>query len=103
MKDLWYHHTLLRFVWRPVMAAVADEAHELANRLGDDHDLAMLLAWVREHTDAAGVLRASTGGARSCRRTRCARRAPLRRQADGVRAADLRRLWNAAPAIVRAP
>ena len=52
VKDLWYHHELLRFVWRPVMAAVADEAHELANHLGDDHDLAMLLAWAQEHSEA---------------------------------------------------
>ena len=52
VKDLWYHHELLRFVWKPVMAAVADEAHELANHLGDDHDLAMLLAWAREHAEA---------------------------------------------------
>jgi CHAD domain-containing protein len=56
VKDLWYHHELLRFVWKPVMAAVADEAHELANHLGDDHDLAMLLAWAREHAEAPPAL-----------------------------------------------
>jgi CHAD domain-containing protein len=52
VKDLWYQHTLLRALWPPVMQAVGGEAHELANRLGDDHDLAMLADWVREHAEA---------------------------------------------------
>ena len=34
------------------MQAFGNEAHELANRLGDDHDLAMLADWVREHAEA---------------------------------------------------
>jgi hypothetical protein len=42
----------LRALWPPVMQAVGGEAHELANRLGDDHDLAMLADWVREHAEA---------------------------------------------------
>ena len=50
-KELWYHHTLLRRLWPPVMQAVGDEAHELANRLGDDHDLAMLADWVSVHAE----------------------------------------------------
>jgi CHAD domain-containing protein len=44
-KDLWYHCTILRESWKPVMSALADEAHELSDRLGDDHDLAVLLAF----------------------------------------------------------
>jgi CHAD domain-containing protein len=52
VKDLWYHHTLLRLIWPPVMEAAGDEAHELADRLGDDHDLAVLAAWVEEHAGA---------------------------------------------------
>jgi CHAD domain-containing protein len=51
VKDLWYHHTLLRELWPPVMSAVGDEAHELSDRLGDDHDLVVLAAWVRGHLD----------------------------------------------------
>jgi CHAD domain-containing protein len=43
VKDHWYHHLLLGQIWPPVMSAVANEAHELSDRLGDDHDLAMLL------------------------------------------------------------
>ena len=51
VKELWYHHTVLRELWAPVMQAVGNEAHELADRLGDDHDLAMLADWVREHAE----------------------------------------------------
>jgi CHAD domain-containing protein len=43
VKDLWYHCSILRETWKPVMTALADEAHELSDRLGDDHDLAVLL------------------------------------------------------------
>jgi CHAD domain-containing protein len=43
VKDLWYHCSLLEEIWKPVMSALGDEAHELSDRLGDDHDLALLL------------------------------------------------------------
>jgi CHAD domain-containing protein len=43
VKDLWYHCSILQETWKPVMTALADEAHELSDRLGDDHDLAVLL------------------------------------------------------------
>jgi CHAD domain-containing protein len=49
VKDLWYHLTILRDTWRPVMDALADEAHAASERLGDDHDLAVLLAWTEQH------------------------------------------------------
>jgi CHAD domain-containing protein len=52
VKDLWYHCLILEEAWEPVMTALADEAHELADRLGDDHDLAVLLAWALEHATA---------------------------------------------------
>jgi CHAD domain-containing protein len=55
-KELWYHHELLRPLWKPVMKAVGDEAHELSDRLGDDHDLAVLLEWAREHAEPAPEL-----------------------------------------------
>lgn len=44
VKDLWYHHRLLKQVWPPVAAAYGEEAHELSELLGDDHDLAVLRA-----------------------------------------------------------
>jgi CHAD domain-containing protein len=56
VKDLWYHLSLLEIAWQPVMSALADEAHELSDRLGDDHDLAVLLAWAREHATAPDEL-----------------------------------------------
>jgi CHAD domain-containing protein len=48
-KELWYDHELLRPLWKPVMKAVGDEAHDLSDLLGDDHDLAVLLDWAHEH------------------------------------------------------
>jgi CHAD domain-containing protein len=48
-KDLWYHLSILRDTWRPVMESLADEAHVLSERVGDDHDLAVLLAWADEN------------------------------------------------------
>ena len=55
-KELWYHHSLLASLWKPVMNAVGDEAHELSDLLGDDHDLAVLLDWARAHADPAPEL-----------------------------------------------
>jgi CHAD domain-containing protein len=48
-KDLWYHVSLLQQIWKPVMSSLSDEAHELSDRLGDDHDLAVLLEWAHRH------------------------------------------------------
>jgi CHAD domain-containing protein len=42
VKDLWYHDRLLGDAWPVVLAAAAKEAHSLSDRLGDDHDLALL-------------------------------------------------------------
>src|SRR3954451_4683096 len=44
-KDLWYHLTLLREAWPPVLKVTADEAHELSDHLGNDHDHAVLAEW----------------------------------------------------------
>jgi CHAD domain-containing protein len=41
-KDLWYHLRLVRGGWPEVLEATAEQAHELTDRLGDDHDLALL-------------------------------------------------------------
>jgi CHAD domain-containing protein len=54
-KDLWYHLVLLEEAWPPVMTSLADEAHELADRLGDDHDLAVLLEWAKDHASTAPI------------------------------------------------
>jgi CHAD domain-containing protein len=46
-KDLWYHLRLVREAWPEVLKSAADEAHELSDRLGDDHDLVVL----RDHLE----------------------------------------------------
>jgi CHAD domain-containing protein len=52
VKDLWYHVSLLQEAWKPVMSALADEAHELADRLGDEHDVSVLIEWAHRHASA---------------------------------------------------
>ena len=42
VKDLWYQLRIVREAWPPVLGETADEAHELADRLGDHHDLALV-------------------------------------------------------------
>ena len=43
VKYLWYHMQILRPVWPGPVGALARECDRLADRLGDEHDLAMLL------------------------------------------------------------
>jgi CHAD domain-containing protein len=52
VKDLWYHLRILAPAWPPVIDALAEEAHVLSERLGDDHDLAVLASHARDHHDA---------------------------------------------------
>jgi CHAD domain-containing protein len=52
VKDLWYHLRVISPAWPPVIDAMAEEAHVLSERLGDDHDLAMLGESAREHHDS---------------------------------------------------
>lgn len=42
-KDLWYQLRLLRDAWQPVLEPTAEEVHDLTDRLGDHHDLAVVL------------------------------------------------------------
>jgi CHAD domain-containing protein len=42
VKDLWYHLRILRNAWKGVLGETADQAHDLADLLGDHHDLAVL-------------------------------------------------------------
>jgi CHAD domain-containing protein len=39
VKDMWYSLRLLGNVWEPVIRPLADQAHDLSERLGDHHDL----------------------------------------------------------------
>ena len=42
VKYLWYHMRILRPAWPDVLGDLADAVHDLANLLGEDHDLAVL-------------------------------------------------------------
>jgi CHAD domain-containing protein len=41
-KDLWYQLRIVREAWPALLGVTAEEAHELADRLGDHHDLVVL-------------------------------------------------------------
>jgi CHAD domain-containing protein len=41
-KDLWYQLRIVRGAWPDVLGETADETHELADLLGDHHDLTVL-------------------------------------------------------------
>jgi CHAD domain-containing protein len=49
VKDLWYHLRLLEPVCGPVVRGQAKQADQLAELLGDDHDLGMLSLTLRKH------------------------------------------------------
>lgn len=55
VKDLWYHHRLLKPVWPAAFDAYAEEAHLLSEQLGDDHDLAVLRARLEQGIDGLAV------------------------------------------------
>ena len=58
VKDLWYALTILEGAWPGVMEAAGDEVHALSERLGDDHDLAVLLEFAPALTEAVEPRRA---------------------------------------------
>ena len=58
-KDLWYQLRIVRDAWPALLGATADQVHELADLLGDHHDLAVLAEDLedREGIDARDALR----------------------------------------------
>ncbi len=54
VKDLWYHTLLIQPMWPNLLDTYAEEAHKLADHLGDEHDLSILLAALREHHQELG-------------------------------------------------
>jgi len=56
VKDLWYQERLLQPAWPAMLGAHADEAHTLADMLGDDHDLAVLAERLPRTLAASDVL-----------------------------------------------
>ena len=104
VKQLWYQHGLLRSLWPPVMEAVAKDAHELSNLLGDDHDLAVLADWMREHADPPPELFEAIDRRREAlARDSLALGERLYAEKPGAYVARLGRLWRARASRVRAP
>lgn len=49
VKYLWHQLQLLEPLWPALIGELADQAHKLADYLGDDHDLAVLREKIIEH------------------------------------------------------
>jgi CHAD domain-containing protein len=95
VKELWYHCSLLEESWKPVMKALADESHELSDRLGDDHDLAVLLAWANEHADGGELEAAVAKRRRELQADAFAYGARLYADKPGAFAQRMERWWDA--------
>ena len=104
VKDLWYHHTLLKELWPPVMTATGDQAHDLSDLLGDDHDLAVLAGWVREHGGAKPAFYEAVERRRGELQAEAfTLGALLYAEKPSAFVKRLKRLWNAKQTEVRAP
>jgi CHAD domain-containing protein len=104
VKQLWYHASLLRCAWPPVMTAFADEAHELSGRLGEDHDLALLAGWVWEHVGHEPELVAAVEDRRERLQSEAfALGGRLYAEKPSAYVRRIERLWDAGRAGVRAP
>ena len=78
------------------MAAYGDEAHELADRLGDDHDLAVLAGWVAENIgDGPEFFEAVDGGRAALQADAFELGARLYAEKPSAYVRRLRRLWDA--------
>jgi CHAD domain-containing protein len=53
-KDHRYHLELLHEIWPVVLGAQEDELHRLTDLLGQEHDLAVLRAWLHAEPDRFG-------------------------------------------------
>lgn len=51
VKYLWHQLQILEPAWPGPLGELADQAHKLADHLGDDHDLAVLHTKVRAHAE----------------------------------------------------
>lgn len=86
-KYLWHAVEVLTPVWEPVLEPLADQLHTLSSALGDDHDLALLDAWLAGRTDAPAARAQLHDLLQS-------RRATLQAQAEALG----RRVWAEPPA-----
>lgn len=101
----WRHMTLLSRAWPDYLGARALEARTLSQLIGDDHDLALLIAFA--HSDAAGLNAEQAAAVESAARQRQGTlRAMARPRGERLFAASPKRLcksiaayWNAATAL----
>jgi CHAD domain-containing protein len=107
VKDLWHQLQVVREAWPEILEPLADEAHELANHLGDDHDLAVLQDQAAQHSNAfesAKDRKALVAAAEARRRELQEQAAALGARLYAERPKDFgRRLdayWQARPATV---
>lgn len=105
VQQHWRHMGVLACAWPEVMRARVAAARELSQILGDDHDLAVLVARVESLPDKrshAGVVRAARAAQRSLRD----KARPLGERLLAAKAGELRRrielYWNTAAAIAAA-
>lgn len=54
VKDLWHHLQIVQSIRPEVLEDLAEQAHRLADLLGDEHDLAVLRAMMEAGTVSAG-------------------------------------------------
>jgi CHAD domain-containing protein len=97
-KDLWYELRLLEEAWPRVLAATAEEAHALAELLGDHHDLTVLRADLRERRLGEGQTVALAGAIHRRQERLVAEALPLGHRLYAERSRDfsrrLRRYWK---------
>jgi CHAD domain-containing protein len=99
----WRHMLLLSRGWPEALGARAHEARELSRLLGDDHDIAVLLGFIRADVRSANSIRGGEARAELCRSWQAEIRAqaqPLGERLFADRAGDLRKrvetYWDAA-------
>ncbi|MGF1497551.1 MAG: CHAD domain-containing protein [Elainellaceae cyanobacterium] len=51
VKYLWYHYRLLACLWPSLLKTLKKQTKQLADYLGDDHDLAVLMAFLQEQPE----------------------------------------------------
>lgn len=51
VKYLWYHTRILKPIWPGTMSELSDQLKDLADALGDDHDLAVLRQFIADQPE----------------------------------------------------
>ena len=104
VKDLWYQLRLIQDADKHMLGNLADQAHDLSDHLGDDHDLALLREQVQTTPRSVRDSQPPASPARGDRpapwrapiRRDLARRANLRREAEALHQASQEALGGVA-------